>query len=150
MYSGSGMGGPSPRGLLRRLGPQLLVTPGPVVARTALGLTLSLSVRPAVVRRGGTLVLRRGSGLVALSLLLTTLPPSIAPSTASCASGDSRGGKRGGKAKDDDDDDDMELALRRALDAALGPLGGEVTFGCLVGFASGYALKKVGYWEGDC
>lgn len=91
------------------------------------------------------LVLRRGSSLATVCSLLALALQQNEDAPSACAaagSGNSSGDKRRRGAAAAEDDDDAETALRKALGAALGPLGGEISFGAIVGFTSGYAFKK--------
>lgn len=171
MYK-SGIGGSWPRSFfLLGVASRSLMTPQPAFAkapwlRRSLGPASSCSAAGAAAARAAIrhsssstrrcattlvrehvgpvryyLVLRRGSGMAVLCSLLAMALPSD-EEAAQCAAGAKRGSGRRGPEKEEDEDD-AEMALRKALDAALGPMGGEITFGCLVGFTSGYALKKV-------
>lgn len=161
-------------GLLRRLGPQLLASRAPaggVLLRARRPLqqhsrasyhsgsgrttrTLPSAVGPHPARAAATttapvtgryyLVLRRGSGLITVCSLLAL---ALQHPGAGCAAGGDGRPPRRRPAAEEDEEDDVEARLRRALDAALGPLGGEISFGCIVGFTAGYALKKAS-WDG--
>lgn len=161
-----------PRSLLLRLGPHMhhaghtgplslaaaAARPAAPWASTAFrrSSTTSSTLACATARMHGLpssarcyLVLRRGSSLATVcSLLALALQqheqgPSACAAAAGSGSGSDKRRRGAAGAEEEEEGDDAETALRKALDAALGPLGGEISFGAIVGFTSGYALKKV-------
>ena len=108
---------------------------------------------------------RHVSGLFLTTISLYLSSPSSSPSSpALCiGGGDERGApsstssaaarrrataaRRNNTSGSGHDDDEHEENI---LSRALGPLGGEITFGAILGFTSGYALKKVGKVAAFC
>lgn len=115
--------------------------PGPSSSRPTAKAAVRHSSQSSSVDPARYLVLRRRSGLVVLCSLLATALPRDGGATLCAGAARANSGRRGPEGEDDEEA--AETALRKALDAALGPMGGEITLGCLVGFTSGYALKKV-------